>query len=68
VPLTPDVFSASLPMDQLAEAWSDYTAEIEAFNAARWQEEDARREQERQDAQARAVAREEQAGTSNLLD
>lgn len=68
VPLTPDVFPASLPMDQLAEAWSDYTTEIEAFNATRWQDEDAKREQERQDTQARTVAREEQAGTSNLLD
>jgi hypothetical protein len=67
-PLTPHVFPASLPMEQLAEAWSDYGAEAERFNAATWAEESARREQERQEAKARAAAQEEQTGTSKLLD
>ena len=68
VPLTPHAFRASLPMDQLAEAWSDYTAEIDHWSAARWQEEDTRREQQRQDAKALAEAREDQTGTSTLLE
>jgi hypothetical protein len=67
-PLTPHVFPASLPMEQLAEAWSDYRGEVRAYNAAIWTEEAARREQERQAAKARAEAEEEQSGTSTLLD
>jgi hypothetical protein len=68
VPLTPHVFPASLPMDQLAEAWSDYTEEIRRFNAARWNGEDARREAQREDEKADTEAREDQTGTSTLLD
>jgi hypothetical protein len=67
-PLTPHVFPASLAMEQLAEAWSDYSAEIHAFNAATWAAEAERREQEREAAQARAEAQAEQTGTSRLLD
>lgn len=68
VPLTPHVFPASLPMDQLAEAWSDYRAEVQRFNEERWETEDARREAERRDAKALDEAREDQSGTSSLLD
>jgi hypothetical protein len=68
VVLTPHVFPASLPMYQLAEAWTDYRAEIQRFGAARWQAEEARRESDRQEAQDLAEAREEQTGTSGLLD
>ncbi|HEY2603772.1 MAG TPA: hypothetical protein VGI67_19590 [Thermoleophilaceae bacterium] len=67
-PLTPHTFPASLPMDQLAEAWNDYCAEVHAFNAKLWSEEDQRREDEREEAQALAEAREEQTGTSDMLD
>jgi hypothetical protein len=55
-------------MYQLAEAWTDYRAEIQRFGAARWQAEEARRESDRQEAQDLAEAREEQTGTSGLLD
>jgi hypothetical protein len=67
-PLTPHVFPASLAMEELAEAWSDYGAEIHAYNAATWAAEAARREQEREAANARAEAQREQSGTSKLLD
>jgi hypothetical protein len=67
-PLTPHVFPASLPMEQLAEAWSDFRDEVHAYNAAIWAEEAARRERDRQEAKARAEAQEEQGGTSTLLD
>jgi hypothetical protein len=68
VALTPHVFPASLPMDQLAEAWTDYRDEIQRWSAARWQAEEAKRESDRQDAEELADAREEQTGTSGLLD
>jgi hypothetical protein len=68
VVLTPHVFPASLPIDQLAEAWNDYRDEIDRWSAARWEAEQARREQERADAKELAEAREEQTGTSTLLD
>ncbi|HEY7632185.1 MAG TPA: hypothetical protein VH817_15875 [Thermoleophilaceae bacterium] len=68
VPVTPHVFPASLPMDQLAEAWSDYKDEIGRWASERWAAEDARREAEREDAKATAEAREDQTGTSTLLD
>jgi hypothetical protein len=67
-PLTPSVFPASLPIEQLAEAWNDFRTEVEEFNRARWSEEDARREQERDAEDALLRARREQQGTSGLLD
>jgi hypothetical protein len=67
-PLTPHAFPASLPMEQLAEAWSDYVGEVQAHNAASWAGEADAREAVRQQAKARAEAQEEQSGTSKLLD
>jgi hypothetical protein len=68
VPLTPDVFPASLPIDQIAEAWNDYCDEVRRHGAAAWAAECERREGKRQAAQSLADARSEQRGTSGLLD
>jgi hypothetical protein len=67
-PVTPDVFAASLPIEQLAEAWSDFRGEVDDFNRGRWSDESQRRERQR-DAEAELIqARREQQGTSRLLD
>jgi|tagenome__1003787_1003787.scaffolds.fasta_scaffold20515815_1 hypothetical protein len=67
-PLTPNVFAASLPIDQLAEAWNDFRAEVDDFSRARWSDESARRERERAADEELLRARREQRGTSSLLD
>jgi hypothetical protein len=67
-PLSPDVFAASLPIEQLAEAWGDYREEIAAFNRGVWSAEEERRERARQADEELLAARREQLGTSDLLD
>jgi hypothetical protein len=67
-PLTPDVFPASLPIEQLAEAWSDFRGEVDERNRARWSAEAERREREREADEELRRARREQRGTSQLLD
>jgi hypothetical protein len=68
VPLTPSVFPASLPIDQLAEAWNDFRSEVDQANRARWAGESERRERDSQAEEERLEARREQHGTSGLLD
>jgi hypothetical protein len=66
--LTPAEFSAGLPIDQLAEAWGDFVAEVAAFNREAWSRESQRREQAREAAIAREDALREQTGAIDLLD
>jgi hypothetical protein len=67
-PRTPSVFPASLAIEQLAEAWNDFRAEVREVNRARWSEESERRDRESREEQERLQARREQHGTSGLLD
>jgi hypothetical protein len=67
-PITPDVFPASLPIEQLAEAWNDFRGEVAEANRADWSAEEARRDRERDAGEERTRARREQQGTSRLLD
>jgi hypothetical protein len=66
--LTPPEFSAGLPVEQLAEAWGDYGAEVAAFNRDVWSRESQRREDERQSHIARTDMLRDQSGTAELLD
>jgi hypothetical protein len=66
--LVPDEFSAGLPMEQLAEAWADYRAEVGELNRAAWDRGSARREAEREAREAREQTLAEQRRTSELLD
>jgi hypothetical protein len=66
--LTPREFPAALPIEQLAEAWGDFRAEIDAFNRHVWEDELDRREAEREALAAREQMLREQRGTAGLLD
>ena len=66
--LTPAEFSAGLPIEQLAEAWGDYRAEVVMFNRAVWTRESERREDERQAQAERRDAFSEQRDVAELLD
>jgi hypothetical protein len=68
VPGTPDVFPASLPIEELAEAWNDFRGEVDEANRARWSEEAATRDLDQQVEEELLRARREQHGTSELLD
>jgi hypothetical protein len=61
-------FAASLPIEQIAEAWSDFRGEVDDFNRVRWSEESDRRERQRDAEEELIQARREQRGTSRLLD
>ena len=63
----PAEFPASLPIEQLVEAWGDYQAAIAAFNRRVWAAEDERREAKRQAGEAREEALRAQQHTSDLL-
>ena len=60
--------SAALPAEQLVEAWLDYRAAVEAFNCARWTDQSAERERNREAAAAREQALTEQQHAAELLD
>jgi hypothetical protein len=66
--LTPREFPAALPIEQLADAWGDFRAEIDAFNRHTWERELDRRETERAALAAREETLREQRGTAGLLD
>jgi len=66
--LVPTEFGASLPAEQLAEAWGDFRAAVHEFNRRVWSEESGRRERRRQADAARADAMREQRGAADLLD
>jgi len=63
----PAEFPASIPIEQLAEAWADYTAAVESFNRNSWRAEDERRAAEAQREAEREGALREQRRTSELL-
>jgi hypothetical protein len=63
----PGEFPATLPVEQLVEAWGDYQAAVAAFNRRVWAVEEQRREAERQAGDARQQALLEQRHTSDLL-
>ena len=66
--LVPAEFPASLPAEQLVEAWGDFRDAVTAVNRRRWEDESARREAKRQADAAAADALREQRGVSDLLD
>jgi hypothetical protein len=63
----PAEFPASLPVEQLVEAWGDYREAVAAFNRAAWSSAGARREAERQARAVREAALREQRHTADLL-
>jgi hypothetical protein len=63
----PAEFPASLPVEQLVEAWGDYQAAVAAFNRRVWAAEEESREAQRQAGEARDEALREQRHTSDLL-
>jgi len=64
----PDEFPASLPVEQLVEAWGDYRAAVAAFNARRWAGEAERREAKRLADADRAEAIREGRDVLDYLD
>jgi hypothetical protein len=65
--LVPPEFSAGLPIEQLAEAWADYGASVDAFNARVWEQQAQSREAARQAQQAEEDALREQRHVTELL-
>jgi hypothetical protein len=63
----PAEFPASIPIEQLAEAWADYTAAVESFNRSSWRAEDERRAAEEESQAERDEALRLQRHTSELL-
>jgi len=63
----PAEFPASLPIDQIAEAWADYTAAVGNVNRRTWAPEDERRETAAQSEVEREEALRRQRHTSGLL-
>jgi hypothetical protein len=63
----PSEFSASLPVETLVEAWSDYQQAVAAFNGAAWRARSAKRDQADAAAAAREEALREQQHTAELL-
>lgn len=66
--LVPAEFPASLPTEQLLEAWTDFRAAVDAVNRRTWRRESDRRELQRQADAAAADARRDQRGVADLLD
>ena len=66
--LVPSEFSAGLPIEQLAEAWGDYRAEVNSFNRRNWASESQTREATRLAQKQREDTRREQQHVSDLLD
>lgn len=65
--LVPRTFSASLPIDALAEAWNDFGEEVARHNRAIWQAESAARDARSRAAAERRDAEELERGTDRLL-
>ena len=63
----PAEFPASLPVEDLVEAWGDYQQAVAAFNRRVWAAEEGKREAQRQAGEAREEAFREQRHTSDLL-
>jgi hypothetical protein len=66
--LVPPEFPASLPVEQLVEAWGDYQAAVDGFNRRAWAGQSERREAQRQADAAHADALREQRDVVDLLD
>jgi hypothetical protein len=66
--LVPPEFSAAIPIEQLAEAWGDYHAEVASFNERRWRDVAARRDAERTARQERAEMLLREQHVSEFLD
>jgi hypothetical protein len=66
--LVPAEFSAGLPIEQLAEAWGDYRAAVDAFNARAWATASQARDDEHAALQARDEAVRDQRDVADLLD
>jgi hypothetical protein len=65
--LVPREFPASVPVEQLVEAWSDFKDEVAAHNRSIWEAESERREARRRAEAERRAAEDEERGTSELL-
>jgi hypothetical protein len=66
--LVPPELPASLPVEQIVEAWGDYRSAVDAVNRAAWSKQSAQREAQRQAQAAHADAVREQRGTVELLE
>ncbi len=66
--LVPAEFPASLPTEQLVEAWGDFGAAVGTVNRRAWADESARREERRRADAAAAEAMRRQRGVADLLD
>jgi len=66
--VVPPEFPASLPTEQLLEAWGDYKAAVDAINRTAWSEQSERREQQRQAQAAHEDTVREQRDVIQLLD
>jgi hypothetical protein len=66
--LVPPEFPASLPAEQIVEAWGDYKAAVDAFNRRAWARLSEQREADRQAQAARKDALREQRDVIELLD
>jgi hypothetical protein len=66
--LVPPEFPASLPAEQIVDAWGDYKAAVDAVNRQVWRAQSAQREQQRQAQAAHADAVREQRDVIDLLD
>jgi hypothetical protein len=66
--LVPREFPASLPMEQLAEAWADFCEEVADHNAEIWDAQRSRRDQAGQRTAEQQAADELERGTSSLLN
>ena len=65
--LVPREFAASLPVEALVEAWTDFLQEVGDHNRSVWHAETARRVAHAAEIRARHEAAELQRGTSDLL-
>ena len=65
--LVPREFAASLPVEALVEAWTDFLQEVGDHNRSVWHAESARRVAHAAEVRARHEAAELQRGTSDLL-
>jgi hypothetical protein len=63
----PTEFSASLPVESLVAAWSDYQQAVAAYNRGVWRAQSTKRDQVAAAAAARAEALREQQHTAELL-
>ena len=63
----PTEFPASLPVEQLVEAWGDYQQAVAGFNRRAWGRLSEEREAARRSLEAREAALREQRNTADLL-